>query len=153
VYLNNKGVVGPTAVFRNCVFSGNTANYVSRTGSWHVSLTIPLIGPLRTPQHGRDVYTYAPFSDVTFVKCDGSREPMTDCCTIPVLPTCPPTPAPPTPTPKPTPKPASCSLIQNQDCPGNDLSYVSRLDSPEACCDLCAKTSRCQAFTFVCTAV
>ena len=59
-----------TTVFRNCSFNNNTA------------------------PKGNSVWTHSPYSTVTFVTCDGTKVPMTDCCTAPALPTCPPTPSP-----------------------------------------------------------
>jgi hypothetical protein len=41
----------------------------------------------------------------------------------------------------------SCSLSKGQDCQGNDLSN-SPIASAAACCDLCANTSGCHAFTY-----
>jgi hypothetical protein len=34
-------------------------------------------------QHGSSVCTHSPCSTVTFVKCDGTQVPMTDCCATP----------------------------------------------------------------------
>jgi hypothetical protein len=67
----------------NCAFTGNIA------GS------------------GNDIYRNG--DKVTFIACNGTDIPMTDCCTLPALPTCP-TPAPtPVPTPAPTPVMYSCN--------------------------------------------
>ena len=86
-----------TAVFRNCSFSGNTAPEVSRgVLAWELgSLCAHSLECLILPEiaQGNGVWTHSPYSTVTFVKCDGTKVPMTDCCTVPVLPTCPPTPA------------------------------------------------------------
>jgi hypothetical protein len=39
-----------------------------------------------TGMQGNDVYTYPPFSDMSFITATGQTVPMTDCCTTPTLP-------------------------------------------------------------------
>ena len=40
-----------------------------------------------------------------------------------------------------------CSTMDGQDCLGNDLSHASS-NAPQDCCDLCASTQSCTAFTW-----